>query len=91
MAQKNWSKAISDWNMVLQADSTQSKALGERGKCYAASGNLEKGRQDFTAALRLEPLNPTFYIGRSEISEKLGDLDSAKADLEEAKRVGYRN
>ena len=65
----------------------QARAYITRGVVYAAKGDLDRARADFTAAIGLDPKYASAYNSRGLAWHDEGDLDRAIADFTEAIRI----
>ena len=54
------------------------------------NGKYDKALADFNEVIRLDPKDAKAYHNRGIAYEKKGDKAKAEADLEQAKKLGYK-
>jgi tetratricopeptide (TPR) repeat protein len=88
---QQYDRAIADFTRYLEDEGTtrsNSARVGtvyhSRGTAYAKEGDLSRAVADFTKAIRCWPQWPAPYEARARIYERLGKIDKALADREEA-------
>jgi tetratricopeptide (TPR) repeat protein len=86
LANREWDKAIADFNEVIRLDPERTSGYYSRGTCYDAKGDYDRAIEDFNKAIRLLPDLPSSYEDRGEAYLKKGDHDKAIADFNEAIR-----
>lgn len=83
---------LRDWDTAL-ADHARLVALGERGAFGAraetllAANRLDAALADFDLAIRNEPKNPEYHLGRARAHRLLGHRDAALADHRRAREL----
>jgi Flp pilus assembly protein TadD len=86
LANREWDKAIADFNEAIRLDPEGSSGYYSRGLCYEAKGDYDRAIEDFNEAIRRSPDNPSDYESRGETYLKKGDYDKAIEDFNEAIR-----
>ncbi|GAA3227253.1 hypothetical protein GCM10020216_042740 [Nonomuraea helvata] len=62
--------------------------LANRAQLLAALGHVKEALEDYTAAIRLDPAFPDYYLERGNLLFKLGRHEEALADFERAIQAG---
>jgi tetratricopeptide (TPR) repeat protein len=76
--------ALGACSEAIRLDSRLATAYACRGGVLSNTGELLKALKDFDQALSLQPDNGDFYYSRAQINDRLGNTDSALADLAKA-------
>ncbi|WP_441290222.1 KGGVGR-motif variant AAA ATPase [Sorangium sp. KYC3313] len=71
----------------LRHDSKLAQAYRESGRCFAASGELEKAVEAYTSAIEADASDATFYLDRGELYERQGKAMLAMDDYEKASEL----
>lgn len=79
--------ALREWGAALQLDPSNSFALRNRGIWFAKHGQLELALSDFNRYIQLRPNDPTGYMGRSGVYEKMNDHVLSQADMKTANEL----
>ncbi len=96
--------ALEDYNCALklgeniQMDVATAKEYGlnssalyfNRGAVLQKKGNIQDAIQDYTQAINIDPASAQSYFNRAIARLSLSVMDEAKADLEVASRLGYK-
>jgi tetratricopeptide (TPR) repeat protein len=88
LANREWDKAIADFNEVIRLDPEGTGGYHSRGLCYSAKGDYNRAIADFNEAIRRSPDNSVNYESRGETYLQKGDHDKAIADFTESIRKG---
>jgi tetratricopeptide (TPR) repeat protein len=80
------SEYLKEEDFFTRTDSGSSKAYYYRGLSYAGKNDFDKALKDYSKAIVCCPNWPNPYEARAIVYEKLGKLDKAAADREEAAR-----
>lgn len=80
----DYSKAISDFNKVLELEPQHTVAYYERGNAYLAQGNPEAAIEDYNQVLKFFPENSMAYNKRGLVRLELGDYQGALEDYNQA-------
>jgi tetratricopeptide (TPR) repeat protein len=92
-ATNNMQKAIAEFNIAIEVARKNGnvfvQAEGNLGRAYSKSGEIAKAVVHFTKAIELAKLQRSidpypYYLGRADVFQKLGDIDKAQADYQEA-------
>ena len=65
-------------------------AYGRRGEAYVHKGDFARAIADFDQAIRIDPRQARFLVGRGLAHREHGDLDSALADFSKAIEIDSR-
>ncbi|KAK9837165.1 hypothetical protein WJX81_007626 [Elliptochloris bilobata] len=82
-----YSEALQSYNVVLQADPTNTNALHNRGISYDKLGRFGEAVEDFTAVLRLSTdpkQRANAYFNRGSAWDHLGEFERALVDFQDA-------
>jgi formylglycine-generating enzyme required for sulfatase activity len=82
-----YSSAITDFNQVLQLDSSALSANIQRGLAYYQIGEYQGAIADFDQVLRLNPNDAHTYHHRGLVYQKLGQLERAIEDFNRALQI----
>jgi tetratricopeptide (TPR) repeat protein len=80
-------EAIADWSRVLELTPTDTDALQERAKLYAAVREPKKAVADWARLTELDPLTASHRLGLARARFAAGDRNGAVDALESAARV----
>jgi tetratricopeptide (TPR) repeat protein len=81
-----YSRAVSDADIVLKAEPTCEPALSLRQKSLRKLGKYQEALSDLTTLIKIAPA-PELYTERAEVYAKLNRTADSKADLDRAKRL----
>ena len=84
--EKNYQNALEDFTQGLSLKSDSSKLLCSRANTYLALDNNGSALHDLNQAIEIDPQYISAYLTRSEVMERMGEKEQAKAD----KEVGLR-
>ena len=85
LANKDYALALEDYDAALAINPKVALTLLNRGACYCALKQLDKGLADISAAIELNGRDPIAYYRRARYAwEPKGELTRALLDLEEA-------
>jgi tetratricopeptide (TPR) repeat protein len=94
MNEKNWDRAIAEFDEAIRQDKNNALAYSKRGFAYARKGDITKALADVNQAIRLDPAEAEFYSDRSKIYASIDDLDvwnKVLADLSTSIRLDQGN
>ena len=83
-AQRDYDKALADYNQAIQLDGGLIPAYNNRGIVYAAQGKYDEALADFNHTLQLDANFVMGYTNRAVIKALQGDYEGAIADLQQA-------
>lgn len=81
---RDYPKAISDFNKVLELEPQHIVAYYERGKAYLAQGNYQAAIENYNQLLEFFPQNSIAYHERGIVRFELGDYQGALEDYNQA-------
>jgi tetratricopeptide (TPR) repeat protein len=87
LATKRDLRAIADFDEVIRIEPRQVRALFERGRIFAATGNVARAIRDLDQALAANPNYTDARIYRAGIRRRSGDYDGAIRDFSAALAV----
>jgi tetratricopeptide (TPR) repeat protein/membrane associated rhomboid family serine protease len=85
--QKNYEKAMSDYNEAIRLDPNYARAYNRRGLVYYHQKNYEKAISDFNEAIRLDPYYAHPYNNRGLAYYEQKNYEKAITDFSEAIRL----
>jgi len=88
---RNFARAIADFDQAISLNPSFYRAYNERGIVYQNMGDSARAIADYSTAIRLDPNRPDAYINRGIVYLNQGDLNRAIADYNEAIRVDPNN
>ena len=88
--QRNYDKAVSDYDEAIRLDPHYAPSYLNRGLEYRNKGNWQKAISDLTEAIRLDPNNADAYKNRGSTYLRAGDSDKAYADFAAVGRLKSR-
>lgn len=89
---KDFSKAIEQFDAAIKKDGTLPEVYFNRGNAYALSGNLDAALADFDKAIDLKPDYAEAFLNRAYyIKERRGDLEGALADYSKSIEVSQND
>jgi tetratricopeptide (TPR) repeat protein len=80
-------EALTDFQSVVLADSTDAYAVYYVGRCLAATGKPAEALQAFEWAANLDPYLRSAYYGAFQAHQQLRQAEQAKAELAEFQRL----
>ena len=83
MRKRDYERALDDFNEIARyydLDRIPSQILTDRGRCYAACGDLDRAISEFSAVIKKRPKEYQLYRLRAEAYLEKKDLDHALAD-----------
>jgi len=86
-AEKQYDKAISDYNKALKIEVNDEEIYYNRGNAYLEIGEYEKAILDYTYALKIKPNDPKIYYNRANVYIKIRDYEKAISDYNEALKI----
>ena len=86
-----YAEAIADYDQAIALDPKNAAAYNNRGITYNQLEQYSAAVEDFTKAIELAPTTAAYYLNRAEVYQALGQEDNAKADEEQAKKLGGQN
>ena len=87
---KDFERAIADFDEAIKLDPSQVTAYNNRGLVYYKKKDYERAIGDLGEAIKLNPKNSWAYGQRGQAQLDKGDHDRAIADLSEAVRIDPR-
>lgn len=78
---KEYEKALVNYNRAIQLNTREGKTFNSRGKTYFDMGNTEKAMADYDRAIEMNPENAEFYVNRGAAYGRLGKLNEALSDF----------
>lgn len=91
---KRYKEAIDDYSIILGSIKDKNIAsviYVQRGLAFQATGELEQAKNDYSAAIALNPENISAYNNKANIHKSLGEYDRAVQDFQSAINVGGDN
>ncbi|MFO0879262.1 MAG: tetratricopeptide repeat protein [Gemmataceae bacterium] len=79
-------EALTDLTTLLSLNS-EPRAFFERGRLHARRGDFARAIEDYTEAIRLDPLMASTFANRGQAHLRRGSHDQALADFSEAIRL----
>lgn len=86
-SQRNYDRAISDFNMALELDPKLAGAYYNRALAWSEKNEHDRAIADYDAALQLSPRETRAHIGRAVEFTAKGEYKRAIADYESAIRL----
>lgn len=78
------SRALQDYNEILNLNSTCKQAFMERGITLCTLGSYDAAIKDYTRVIEIDPTDPNGYIYRAIAHETQGDFHNAIKDYSDA-------
>ncbi len=88
---KDYDRAIADYNQALRLDPKNVNAYYDRGGAFDEKQDYDRAIADFNQALRLDPKNVDTYINRGRAFDEKQDYDRAIVDFNQALRLDPEN
>ncbi len=85
--QKNYERAIQDFDQVIKLDSNFKYAYNDRGAAFSDLGQNERAIQDYNQAIKLDPNFRMVYNNRGNAYKALGRHERAIQDYDQALRL----
>jgi tetratricopeptide (TPR) repeat protein len=86
-AQREWNRAIGDYDAAIKFDAGNADYYFARARAYAAAGDGEHELASYTEAIGQDPSEPEYRSARGLACQARGDLDGAIADYDAAIRL----
>ena len=86
-----YAEAIADYTQAIALDPKYAAAYNNRGLARYYLKQYPAAVEDFTKAIELDPTWADAFANRAEAYRALGQEDNAKADEEQAKKLGGQN
>lgn len=86
---KEFDKAIADYNDAIRLDPKDSDAYYFRGLIWTMKGEYDKSIANFDETIRLNPKDADAYFYRGHVWETKGNKGKAEADFAKAKELGF--
>lgn len=80
--ENNLDGALFDLDSAIELSPRAANAYYTRGLLHNARGDKQRAIGDFTRALELQPQYPEALLGRASVYHEIGEVASARADLE---------
>lgn len=74
-------EALQDYNVALNSDATDVRALAGRSQCYIKEKKFLQAKKDFLAVLKQNPDNKAALVCRANLHREEGSINKAFADL----------
>lgn len=87
--QKEYKKAISEYNKALKLDNTNAMVYLKRGDSYRKLRKSKNAINDYTRVLRLRPTNARAWHHRGTLKIKMGQKRDGCKDVKKAKELCY--
>ncbi|MCB0675191.1 MAG: tetratricopeptide repeat protein [Saprospiraceae bacterium] len=87
LATQQTDKALQQYDRVLEVHPDYSLARNNRGILLYEKGNFQEAVQDFSNILQRNPEDSDVLVARGAAFAKLNEMDKAKTDLNEARRI----
>ena len=81
-------EAMENIHRVVDLFPTHAAGYAIRAGMELDRGQYELAETDFTEAIRLEPKNPQYYLGRARLYSQMKNKRRAREDVREAARLG---
>jgi tetratricopeptide (TPR) repeat protein len=88
IAVKNYDNAIYNFTEAIRLNPKLIKAYVNRGVAYIGIDRYELAIADFTAVIKLDPKNGKAYNNRAVAHWRAGERQKARADAQEAQKLG---
>ena len=84
-------KALAEYNLAISLQPNRSVQFSNRGEVYVDQGKYDEAMADFNKAIKISDSQVYFaYYYRGLLYEELGDVMSARQDLQKAADLGYQ-
>jgi len=91
MGVSRYDEATADFKTAVKLNPAHVDAYDNLGWLYARAGNYQESTSNLTRAIELKPDNGWAYYYRGQIRYKMGEMDLAVRDAEEACRLGLQD
>lgn len=86
----NPENALRDLDKAIELDGHHASFYQQRGIIhYAYGSDLNRAYEDFSQAIRLDPLDGETYFHRARVNQALGDIKAAVNDVKIARKLGH--
>lgn len=82
ISEKDYNKAIFNFNMAIELNPKFAEAYYNRGSAYSDLKEYDKAIEDYSKAIELNPKYVELYYFRAFAYEAIGETEKAKADKE---------
>ncbi len=89
--ERNYDKAIEDYNKALELDPGQVATYNNRGITWDLKGDYDKAISDFSKAMALAPNKSLYIINRAASWHRAKEYDNAIADYTKAVEIDTNN
>lgn len=80
--------ALADYSEILRLDPSNFYALSGRAYAYEGLGQLDRAVAEFTKVIERDEKSRPFYLhARALVKKKQGDIEGAKSDLDEERKL----
>ena len=90
---ENWQEAVNDYTQALKWSSSIIWGINgiyeSRGDCYYNLGKFTEARWDYGTVVDHDKYNAKAFFKLGMCYDKLGDVDNALKNFEQAKKLGY--
>lgn len=86
-----YAEAIADYDQAITLGPELTATYHNRGLARYYLKQYSAAVEDFTKAIELAPTTAAYYVNRAEAYRALGQEDNAKADEEQAQKLGGQN
>jgi tetratricopeptide (TPR) repeat protein len=84
LSQRNYDRAIDDYNEAIRLDPTYAIGFNNRGLAYQRKGQIDRAIEDYDEAIRLNPAYALAFANRATARQIKGRLDLAIEDSDKA-------
>tara|TARA_Y100000991_G_scaffold208993_1_gene188603 strand:+ start:72 stop:410 length:339 start_codon:yes stop_codon:yes gene_type:complete len=83
---KNYYRAIIDFNKAIELNPNDSDLYVQRGRANKMDGNLSEAMNDYSYAIKLNPKNTNAFYKRGwlKVDFKIKDYEGAISDMQQA-------
>jgi tetratricopeptide (TPR) repeat protein len=90
LSQRNYDRAIDDYNEAIQLDPTYAIGFNNRGLAYQRKGEIDRAIEDYDVAIRLNPAYALAFANRARARQIKGRVDLAIEDSDKAIGLNHR-
>jgi tetratricopeptide (TPR) repeat protein len=90
LSQRNYDRAIDDYNEAIRLDPTYAIGFNNRGLAYQRKGQSDRAIEDYDEAIRLNPGYALAFANRATARQAKGRVDLAIEDCDKAIGLNHR-